>query len=704
MTSKINGSDPIIDAALAELIGGLAAPDLSARILARAQAQPVQQPQAVEHTLSPWRSRMFMAVEFLAAAAVLGVIAWLVWFSEKTPAANTRANVESPSFVTSAPDAEFQFKEGVVEFKRGWLMVETGASIIRAADTTITDVHGRAVLKDGAAPTAAEIETMRQWLKENRVEEAMLKNAKRWLVRGAIALCVLSGSVVVDGVTLNADGALEVGPPEVPEKALKATVFTPSEVEKLDENVTDLICGGFRDADVPLLKRLAKLRNLDISARDSVPLSPAGNHLTDEGLAALAEITTLRVIDLSKNRNISAAGIAKLATLPHLDGLNLSRTNVTGAGIKALAASNTLRELDIEDSRYAGNNPADDFKTLADYPALRSLGLVNCDWVNDAVLQQVGKCARLDDLNLHMSRNFGDEGVKALAGLSNLSELRAGGSSTIHIRPGAGHVGPTTALDYLNASAEAWGAALRGMGRLRLLHLDTVKGIDDSVLTVLGGGPNRAPGTPLLTDLRLHNCCNISDAGIVEIQRLPLRVLDVSYCGRLTDEAMASIARISGLRELTMYSANQALSFGDRDGKDAWLREAILNISDKGLAALTACEDLETLDIGYNHGLTADGLRVLPAISPKTLRCLILERLSGLTDAVVNDALSTMTGLRHLDVSYCENLTDAAVDGLAKLTNLERLLIARTYNEYMFSQAARKRLQEALPRTILSAQ
>lgn len=78
-----------------------------------------------------------------------------------------------------------------------------------------------------------------------------------------------------------------------------------------------------------------------------VELSLDGNPITDKGLAALKDLPSLEVIDLSRTE-ITDAGLQQLLSLPNLKSIRVDDTKVTDAGIAAFVR----RRPEIEIIRY----------------------------------------------------------------------------------------------------------------------------------------------------------------------------------------------------------------------------------------------------------------------------------------------------------------------------------------------------------------
>ena len=695
-----DGDDPVIDAALAELIGGQAAPDLTARILARASQlvpnQLAEETLAPVHRLPAWRGRLFLGLELLAAAAVISVVAWLVWFSDKAPA-NHQAEVDRSLLVTPAPGADFEWKDGAMILHRGWMLLETGAPVVRAVDTTISDVNGSAILKVGGVPTSAELDSMRPWLIKKGVNETMLNN-RRWFAGKSIALCVLTGTLLANGTLIRAEDDNPIAPDieeEEHESRDRSLATNAKQLEALDDDVTDLICLRMKDEELGGLRRLTKLRSLSFVPdwAEETTVIPPDPPITDKGLEIVAEIGSLRHLNLTECRGITSAGVAKLARLPRLEALNLARVPLDAALIKSLADFPGLHELDFEDARYDGANQAEDFKPLAKIATLRSLGLVSCHWLNDAAMACIGQCVRIEDLNLMRCLNFGDEGVRALAPLTNLRELRLGSMSTIRVHPKEVRPGSTSEYNCVECSSASLVAALKNKPALRLLVLDTMPGVDNDVLGAIGD-------IGALADLNLHHCCNIGDEGVahlVELRRL--EALNLSFCGALGDAAMEALGRIGSLRALDLsgkFSTGGEMGFS---GKYEWMNKRYLRVSDKGLQSLSTLTGLRELSLASSNTLTETGLNHLAAFI--NVQELDLTDVGGMTDAVVESTLSKLTNLEHLKMNGCNELSEAIVPHLGKLKNLRTLSIQFYFygrgDKFILTDDAVKQLKKLVP-------
>jgi len=133
-------------------------------------------------------------------------------------------------------------------------------------------------------------------------------------------------------------------------------------------------------------------------------LSAAGLHMvTDEGCQHLAEIKTLRNLNVSNCAQITDRGAETIGGMEGLELLTMeSCHSVTSVGVLHLARLCNLVMLDL-----ACNLLLDDaFERIGAMGSLKSLDLAFCNTLTNACLRHIERVSGLEFLNIHECRKF----------------------------------------------------------------------------------------------------------------------------------------------------------------------------------------------------------------------------------------------------------------------------------------------------------
>lgn len=237
-----------------------------------------------------------------------------------------------------------------------------------------------------------------------------------------------------------------------------------------------LAFSGAADDTTPAI--LAKLGGLERLVLTAVPIS-------DDGLKTLAQIKSLKYLDVSENTALSGPGLAVLASLPALQGLNLtSNRNFGEQGLLELTRCENLSELNLSSCGLSDQH----FSILKAWPKLRSLKCNN-NPLTDQGMVFIKPLSKLVELDLRYTR-VGDQGFSQV-GSRNLERL--------------------------------W-----------------LMGISDQGLTLIKRFPD-------LRELYLSEC-GISDQGLLQLKGLrQLAVLDLSHTA-VTDRGLSELVGLKSLK------------------------------------------------------------------------------------------------------------------------------------------------------------
>ena len=230
--------------------------------------------------------------------------------------------------------------------------------------------------------------------------------------------------------------------------------------------------------------------------------------VTNQGIIEILNRSksNLRELDLSRSK-ITGVGVEEgVNSLPNLEVLNLSGClNLTERGMKEILriSRSNLRELDLSRSKITGVGIEEGVNSLLN---LETLKLSLCYNLTDGGLKEIlrisGSSIRVLDIS---STNITGQGFMDGVSLPMLEELNL--SCCDHLTDG----GPK---DILRISGSS------------------IRVLDVSRTNITGQGFMDGVSLPMLEELNLSSCRELTDGGLKEILRISgssIRVLDVSY-------------------------------------------------------------------------------------------------------------------------------------------------------------------------------
>ncbi|KAG8365726.1 hypothetical protein BUALT_Bualt17G0001900 [Buddleja alternifolia] len=182
----------------------------------------------------------------------------------------------------------------------------------------------------------------------------------------------------------------------------------------------------------------------------------------------------------------------------------------------------------------------------------------------------------------------------------------------------------------------------KGCHDLRALHVAGCRFVTDILLTNISENCNN------LEELGLQGCTNLTDSGLTVLVEgcKRLKHLDLNKCSNIGDIAISSIAKAcSSLLTLKLLDCYQ---IGD---------DSILSLA-------KYCKNLETLIIGGCRDVSDESLKSLAAACCSSLKNLRMDWCLNVSDNSLECIFYLCRKLEVLDVGCCEEVTDAAFQGL----------------------------------------
>ncbi|KAJ7553334.1 hypothetical protein O6H91_06G093900 [Diphasiastrum complanatum] len=201
-----------------------------------------------------------------------------------------------------------------------------------------------------------------------------------------------------------------------------------------------------------------------------------------------------------------------------------------------------------------------------------------------------------------------------------------------------------------------------------LQHLDLslcIRVTDASLLSVA-----KLVGVRLLT-INLSKIGGFSDAGLAYLARDCPSILDIdlSYCSNLSDLGIIALAQLSNLQSLKLVGCHSITDAGlgclaaGCKNLCALNLKGCLGITDAGIAFIAAnCKLLHTLDLSYTE-VTEKGLASITILD--SLKDLNLVACNNVDDNGLEYLRSGCKTLLRLDVSRCRNVSDVGITALA---------------------------------------
>jgi hypothetical protein len=314
-------------------------------------------------------------------------------------------------------------------------------------------------------------------------------------------------------------------------------------------------------------------------------------------------------------------------------------------------------------------------------PSLQVLDLSFCDGVTDGCVKMIAEHLRgLKSLSLEWCQRVGDPGAEELRKLHHLTSLNLSGCCLFTDATVASICSSCQQLQILCLAQS--GPPLRKNGftdvSLRCIaeSLQSITILDlSSCGRVTDDGVAAVGGLSTLTVLNLSHCTRLTDLGVRRIARLRgLQSLSLSGCVRVTSASLRKIKRNHPkLAELTFFSSLRAHAYNLAAMRR--LRTLDLNwakATDRALVACARLPQLQRLCLSHCKRITDTGVLQLEALCA-SLQSLDLSHCFRITDRTLDFLERCKMALHTLFLDHCVEISDAGVKSLLGIPSLRRL-------------------------------
>ena len=353
--------------------------------------------------------------------------------------------------------------------------------------------------------------------------------------------------------------------------------------------------------------------------------------LSEAGLVALTsqlEWAGLKSLDISvMNKKFSSEALTSLANISTLTSLKLRELDDEGLITLATTLklqSSALTALDVTDCHALTDDGIGQLVAV-ELPELRSIKMKDCRQLTDSALAHLAQRGRMTSLSLN-GKKYTELGFAQLGFLSQMEAL----------------------------------------------DLEQCFGLTDKAIgLMLAPPPSSSSSSSMALSLRTLNigqCENLTNSSLLHVSLCwkQLQHLNLSYCRRISDDGLLSLAPLSQLQSLLLCGcilitdAGVAAALTGKPHMRKLGMSMCVRVTDAGLGELAAMTDLESLDIA---GLGVTDVTIARVAKLPRLKFLYLRCCEEITD----EGMKALGGLRRLelvDIGGCSRISNEGQSAL----------------------------------------
>jgi internalin A len=286
------------------------------------------------------------------------------------------------------------------------------------------------------------------------------------------------------------------------------------------------------------LETLCTMKSLQELRLCAMSLGRTSDYVTDAGLASLAEIKSLEVLELRCAR-CTDAGLRHLAKLPKLRSLSIHGGTFSNSGLVHLTRISSLEALRIK----ALNFTDEGLNHLARLSNLKRLTLNWARSITDTGLVSLSTIKTLESLAV-VSDKFTSAGLNQLNDLPTLKQLNAG--------PGQGEI--VLAFGNLRQLEDLRICVFSDRDLVFLAQLHKLKDLEIECRgPVTDEGIRHLQGLTSLRRLRINNAL-LTDKGLATIGALGRQESFLTVSGDFTPQGLEPLKNLHALKQLQLTS------------------------------------------------------------------------------------------------------------------------------------------------------
>ncbi|XP_015259673.1 PREDICTED: LOW QUALITY PROTEIN: F-box/LRR-repeat protein 13, partial [Cyprinodon variegatus] len=316
-------------------------------------------------------------------------------------------------------------------------------------------------------------------------------------------------------------------------------------------------------------------------------------------------------------------------------------------------------------------------KILLGYrPFVTHLNLRGCTSLNWSSLKYISECRNLQELNMSECLTISDimihrisEGCGCLLYL-NLSSTLVTNLSLEAIFRNCPNLQYLSLAYCRRFTDEGFLYLSTGKGAPNLIHLN----LSECTQMTVNGFRYISAGCPSLREIVINDMPTLSDSCVLALLTRCYSLSSISLlgCSHLSDVAFKAIVDAAKLKAFIIEGNNQISDVSWKvlcSHSQGLLRlhaADCLGMTDNSLRYVASLKNLKYLDISLSSSVSDAGIKYLTdKASTNQLHYLSISQCCLITDVSVRRIAQRYPKLYHLNLSYCERLTDAAVKWLS---------------------------------------